>query len=791
MKILLSCLKKFVDVKASPQELAHQLTMGGFEVEALEHFSVGFEKVVVGKILEIESHPNADRLTLCKVDNGKEILSIVCGAKNISVNDVVPVALDGAKLPGDKKITASKIRGEFSQGMLCSKKELGLGEDTQGIWLLPKDLKLGSNVSGALGLEDQALILNITANRGDVLSIRGAAREVAALTQTVLKNVSNRPLQEATTLFETIVQVCEKDFEACPRYMARVIRNVKVGPSPFWLVQKLERMGHRSINNIVDVTNWILLELGHPLHAFDLDRLAGSKIIVRKAKEGERLLAIDGSDLKLDPSMLVIADEKKPVALAGVMGGKESEVSGETQNILLECAFFDPSSVRQTSRGLNLISESSYRFERGVDPLGQPEALDEAAVLIQELAGGEVLRGVADVYPKPFVPREMAFHPQACEKLLGCSIPEAEVESLFQRLSIQTLEKKQGSWKLKIPSYRHDLTKEVDLIEEVVRLWGYDRVPQEAAQMNPAFEGEPFSGMRNFQEETRSILRGLGLSEVINYSFLSPELLKKAFQNENAIPLLNPIRQDYSHLRTSLIPGLMTHLSFNENRGLLDIQIFEIGKCYFPEREERNALGLALMGKVSGMSWGEKKDLDFFDLKGLVEGWLSSIRCKVIFRVSQAPGFHPGRCAQAVVEGHPIGVIGEAHPDLLKNFGLRQRVFLGEFRLEEVLKKLPSQKTFQDLPKYPAIRRDIAMVVEETMPYGDIESAIWEKAPALLKSVELFDVYQGEQVPAGHRSLALSLCFRSDEGTLKDEEIDALEKEMKNQWVEKLKCQFR
>ncbi|MBI1870120.1 MAG: phenylalanine--tRNA ligase subunit beta [Chlamydiae bacterium] len=805
MKILLSALKSFIDIHLSENDLAHQLTMAGFEVESIEHFSCDFEKVVVGKILEIHSHPNADRLTLCKVSTGKETFSIVCGAKNIQPSDVVPVALDGAKLPGEKVIKASKIRGEFSQGMLCSKVELGLGEGESGIWILPQDLPLGEDIKEVLKLKDTAFILNVTPNRPDALSIKGMAREIAALTELPLKNPQGKCVEENVSI-EKMIDVTIENFQGCPHYMARFIQNVQVGPSPFWLKQRLERMGQRSINNIVDITNWILLEWGHPLHAFDFDLLKGGGIVVRNAQHGEKMIAIDGRELVLEPSMLVIADGKGPVALAGIMGGKETGVTEKTKNILLECAYFSPSVIRRTSKALGMSSESSYRFERGVDPLGLPEALDQAAMLIAEISGGEVAKGIKDISQKRWTPQIVHFNPEHCEKLLGINVPENSIQSIFSRLQLKVIGKNPKSWEIEIPSFRYDLTKEVDLIEEVARLWGYQHIPENSPRIGFSLESSPLPKAYQTRSKAKRVLQGLGLNEAITYSFSSLEILEKTFQKKEAIPLMNPLRQDNGYLRTSLIPGLITVLSFNEHRGMSHIQYFEIGKCFLPppkkevedfERSrEIETLGIAMMGKKEEGRWGNKEvreaRCDFFDLKGLIEEFFDAIGLSnVSFQKAQAPGFHPGRSTEVFVNQESLGFLGEVHPDLTGNFDLREKVFLAEFNFEILLENLNLGKKFQELPRYPSIHRDMALLIEKERMHEEIVKVIWEKADQILKEVRLFDVYQGPQVPAHQKSLAYTLTFRSDAGTLKDEEVDAVERQIKEKLVQQFQCQFR
>lgn len=791
MKILLSWLREFVDWDLSTQDLCDRLTMAGFEVEAVENFSADFSKVVVGQVLEIRPHPNADRLTLCNVNIGKDILNIVCGAKNISPGDIVPVALDGAQLPGGKTITSAKVRGELSQGMLCSQTELGFSNDAKGIWLLPGDLALGKNVVEVLGLRDTGLVLNVTPNRPDALSIRGIAREVAALTGGSVRSPAKNFSEKDLPISEKI-QVAVEAPQACPRYMARVIENVKVGPSPYWLKQRLERMGQRSVNNVVDVTNFVLLELGHPMHAFDFGRIQGGKISVRYAHEGEKILTLDGVERILNPAMLVISDERHAIALAGVMGGQDTQVHEATKTVLLECAYFQPKGIRGTSKVLGLSSESSYRFERGVDPMGLPEALDRAAFLVQQIAGGEILKGACDMISQKISPRQISFRPSHCQNLLGASLELSEMEHFFHKLKLDIQKKEGDSWTVAVPTYRPDLMYEVDLIEEVVRLWGYEKVPTSSPPVKFDLQAQPFSNQYILRSRAKSILQGLGLSEAITYSFLSQELLEKARGETLTAPvLMNPVRQDYSHMRTSLMPNLLSVLSFNEHHGCANVHYFEFGNCFFKPRIENPRVALAMMGKVGG-PWREEAPIDFFYLKGNLSEFLTALGLKDFqFETSQNLTYHPGRQAQIRSVGETLGVLGEIHPDVLKNFDLRERVYGAELDFEILSKHVLARKFFTELPRFPSVVRDIALVVDEKISHDDLLRVIREGASSLLEEIRVFDVYQGPQVPEGKKSLAFSLCFRSLEGTLRDEDVEKIQSKIKARLVEKCGCQLR
>ncbi len=791
MKVLLSWLREFVDWDFSTEELCHRLTMAGFEVEAVEDFSANFSNVVVGEILEIHPHPNADRLSLCNVNVGKEILRIVCGAKNISIGNFVPVALDGAQLPGDKKITSSKIRGEFSQGMLCSKSELGFPSDIQGIWIFPESFPKGENIVDALKLQDMALVLNVTPNRPDALSIRGIAREIAAMTgQKIRAPQSDLKIDQKNSSKKMQIKIEAPD--ACPRYMGRIIQNVRIGSSPYWLKQRLERMGQRSINNVVDVTNLILLELGHPMHAFDLGKIQGNEILVCWGKPEEKLLTLDDIERPLNSSMLIIADKSRPIALAGIMGGKGTQVDENTQNIFLECAYFDPKTIRKTSKALLLSSESSYRFERGVDPMGLKEALDRACFLIQQVAGGVLDLEIQDVYPQKISFRKINFRPKRCQNILGAPISSNEMEQIFGKLDFQIEKQSNEIWSVQVPLYRPDLEREVDLIEEIVRIWGYEKVPAVSPVIQFDEKNQIFSHSHILQQCSKNILQGLGLSEAITYSFISPDYLKKAkVPVETAPSLINPVRQDLSHLRTSLIPNLLRSLALNEHHQNLNVRQFEIGSCFSIPREESAHLALAMMGKVGG-PWKEEIDIDFFYLKGIVEEFFKILRLdKMKYQQGQNETFHPGRSAEIFLNENSVGWLGEIHPDISKKFDLKQKVYVAQIHLEKLLKASGENPRFSELPRYPGVTRDIALILDQQVTHDEVLKIIYQNAPSVLEAVKVFDVYQGSQVPQGKKSLAFSLCFRSLEGTLREEEVVTFESQIKSKLTENLGCQFR
>lgn len=793
MKVLLSWLRDFVDWSVSEQELAHKLTMAGFEVEAVERFSPGFEKVIVGRIDQIRPHPNADRLTLCRVSVGDDVLAIVCGAKNISEGDVVPVALDGAKLPGGHEIRAAKIRGEYSQGMMCSGKELGVDEDTRGIWHLSKDWPLGHDLAELLQMRDTAFVLNVTPNRSDALSVRGIAREIAAIMNQGVLQRRRRALIESDSSLMQAFRVEVDDFGGCPRYMARIVRDVKIGSSPWWLRHRLEKMGQRSINNVVDVTNWILWELGHPLHAFDLDKLEGARVTVRRAREGEILVTIDGEKRVLDPSMIVIADAVRPVAIAGVMGGKDTEVTETTRNILLECAVFSARDIRRTSKRLGLASESSYRFERGVDLFGLPEAVNEAAAMIGEVAGGQILNSAYDVYHTLPSQKMVRFRPDRCRDILGSPIEDGEIRAGLDRLGMSAQSSSPRDWMVLVPSYRPDLTAEIDLIEEVARICGYDRIEESPPRIRLQTGSIPFDAKVQARMTAKRILQGLGLDEAITYSFVSGDILDKMGLKSSAISLINPIRKDFSCLRTSLLANLIQCAALNAHRGFPHVRFFEIARCFFAPRREVEMLAIVLSGRGDALPWGgHRGSADFYFLKGIIEEFLKALQISgVAFNALKHPLLHPGRGSVLMIQGVETGFLGEAHPDIMREFGLTDRLYVAEINFELLSRGMDRRQGFADLPRYPSVVRDIAVLVDEKYSHAEIEKVIRANAPDILEEVRVFDVYQGHQIEPGKKSMAYSLRFRSAQGTLTDDEVDAEMSEIRSRLSGHLHCSFR
>lgn len=785
MKFTLNWLKDYIDFDLSPEELSHSLTMAGLEVEDVIYQGKGLENVVSAQILEMESHPNAEKLSLCKVTDGENTYPIVCGATNMKAGDKVALAKIGANLPpGPKfedglKIKKAKIRGEVSEGMLCAENELGLGEESDGILILSESTDIGTPIADALSLNDVIFEVGITPNRPDCLSVIGVAREVAALTGQTVKHPDSS-LNESSEDIDGIAKVELQDPEKCPRYSCRVIKNVSIGPSPDWLKRRLEASDIRAINNVVDITNYVLLEFGQPLHAFDYDLLEDNKIVVRAAKDGEIIKTLDDVDRKLTKDDLLICDGKRPAALAGVMGGANTEVTQTTQNVLLESAYFDPVTVRRTSKATGLRSESSYRFERGVDPNAVVKALDRAAELIRELGDGEIAKGVIDEYPTPIEPTEVKLSLERANKVLGTNISSGELTRIANGLEFEELESNGNDFTYRIPTFRVDITREIDLIEEAARLHGYDNIPTTLPEVR--MSSDNLNTNKFVQDKLKEVLISSGFYEVINYSFEDHELLN-LINKSDVLKILNPLTTESSAMRTSMLPGLLKNAILNLNHQEQDLRLFEIGRVYLPiensalPNEIRKIVALAT-GRRTPEFWG-KEEFDFFDFKSILERGFETLINKedVEFLDAQEIGFfHPGKSARIVVKNADVGFIGELHPDLSEKLDISKSLYVLEIDLDELASiSKQESKEFKPLPKFPSVRRDIAIIVDESIPVGGILNEIDKIGSKLIEDAAIFDVYTGEHVEEGKKSVAVSLQLRAADKTLTEEEVNKVQ----------------
>lgn len=790
MRVSYSWLQEYVDIDMDPQTLAEALTLTGSEVASVEPVAANLDKrIVVGQIQSITAHPHADKLVVATVDVGDgKPLTVVTGAPNIKVGDKVPMALVGAVLPGGVEIRETDLRGIISTGMMCSELELELGDDASGIMILPQDAPIGESVAEALQLDDTIIDLEIYPNRPDCLSVIGIAREVAAITRKPLR-LPKVKVTECGPSIDSLASVEVKDPDLCPRYTARVIRNVKVGPSPLWLQQRVRAGGMRPINNVVDITNYVMLEMGQPLHAFDYDKLIQHKVVVRRALPGETMVTLDDQERDLPADTLVIADIERAVCVAGVMGAANTEVTEATTNIFLESANFQGASIRQTSRRMGLRSEASARFEKGLDPELTVKALDRAASLLAEVAGGEVCPGIIDVNNVAAGSRVVKLRPERCTSLLGMKIPLSEMVAILRSLEFGVTEK-DGCLEVEVPSHRLDIELEADLIEEVVRLYGYDKIPATLPRGVAGRGGQPKT--LQVADLVRDLLVGAGLTEVMTYSFDSPRSYDRLGVPEDhelrqAVTIRNPLTEDWSIMRTTLIPHLLDVLQHNAQRQQQDLRIFEIAAVYRPhslpvtkQPQERQTLGIALMGEYP-RQWGiAPRSVDFFDLKGLVEMLCEQLGLELAVERCEYPGLHPGKCARIIVNGQKVGIIGEVHPEVADKWELPVRAYVAELDLEQMIQNATWERRVETLPRYPAVSRDLAVLAATTTSAGDIARVIAAAGGELVKEVRLFDLYQGEQIPAGYRSLAYSITYQAVDRTLTDEEITAIEERIIN-----------
>ncbi len=785
MLVPYSWLKEWVKIEEDPEELAERLTLSGLEVEGVFNAYEDLLPAKVVRVISVSPHPDAEKLKICQVSDGKEEYQVVCGAPNVKEGLKTAFAPAGITLFTGDKIAPAEIRGVRSEGVLCSPYELGAGEDKGGLVEFSEEVPLGLSVVEALKLDEPILEVAITPNRGDCLSIYGLAREVAAVTESPLKplEVPELPLgEEISAETGVIIEVPE----LCFRYAGRLIKGVEVKDSPFEIQKRLWLCGLRPINNVVDVTNYILLLVGQPLHAFDFDLLEGRHIIVRRAIEGEKILTLDGVERVLDPETMVIADTKRPIAIAGIMGGEETAVSKGTKNVFLESAWFNPSSIRLTSQRLRLSSESSYRFERGIDPEGVIRGLELAASLIARLAGGEIVPGRIDEYPKPYVPREIRLSPRRVSLYLKKDLPQETIKDLLERVEIKV---SQGveDFICVPPSYRHDLSLPEDLIEEIARLYGYDKLPVSVPRAEIA--GKPPSPFEEFLKRTREVFTALGLYQVITYSFISPKFVEildlKGDKRAKMLALANPLSEEQSVLRSTLVPGLLQTAQVNLFREVSDLKIFELGRVFWPQEgellpEERYFLGGLLCGRAYPLNChGMDRPVDFYDLKGILESAFKALGVKGLeFKPhAKEPFLIPALSVSLEGRGKKLGFAGAVRNSVLEKLDLTGPIFVFELDLEGLHELVERQKTYQALPKFPATFRDLALLAPEELPAGEILSFAQGLELAFLERVDLIDIYRGRGVPQGKKSLTLRFTYRAKDRTLTDEEVNNLQEE--------------
>ncbi len=787
MKVTLNWLKDYVDFDLSADDLSHRLTMAGLEVDATERLGEGLDGVIVARLADVQQHPDADRLTVCKVETGSVTQQVVCGAKNHKTGDLVALAQVGTVLPGNFKIKKSKIRGQESCGMLCSVSELGLADESDGIMILSSELTIGQPVFKELGLKDIMYEIGLTPNRADCLSVVGVAREVSAMVDATLQLPESVVIESDSPASEKTSVVIE-DADLCPRYAARLIENVKIGPSPEWLSRRLEAVGMRSINNVVDITNFVMMELGQPLHAFDFNLLREHRIVVRRAQDGDQFTTLDGQVRTLMGSDLVICDGVGPVALAGVMGGGNSEVNDDTTAILLESAYFNPTTIRRTSKRLGLHTESSHRFERGTDVDMVPFALDRAAALIAELAEGAIASGVIDIYPEELVHKVVIITASRTGQVLGLDIDADDIRSKLNSIGLKSellVDRRDGAVSVEIPNFRPDLEREIDLIEEVARLIGYDHIPVTMPVSTLTCQQLP--AHLSLERQVRDQMVQMGYAEIINYSFFNADCLDKIrlagddLRRQN-VQILNPLTEEQGSMRTTLVPSLLETSSRNLAYRTEDQAIFELRPVFQPEDGselpcESLRLSALLCGRRDPQGWAQSaQNADFFDMKGVVEQLLAHLRISNVKWQTEHDEvfYHPGKSCALYQGDRLLGTLGELHPEVLHNFDLGQSAILCDLDVEALFELSNDTVKFQPLSRFPDVQRDSAFLVDSDISAQQALDVLGQVKIKDLESIELFDVYAGEGVPAGKKSLAIRACYRAMDRTLTDELIQNL-----------------
>jgi phenylalanyl-tRNA synthetase beta chain len=788
VKVLYSWLKEFVDTRLSPREIQDALTMAGVEVSSCRYLGEGMENIVVARILDMAPHPGADKLSLCRVTDGKKEYRIVCGAKNMKTGDSVALARVGTKLPNGVQIEKVKIRGQVSEGMLCSEQELGMAEESPGIMILPPDTEEGIALAPAIGMVDWLLTVEITPNRGDCLSVLGVAREVAAITGEKISLPETACRENGPPIGET-ASLTVTDADLCPRYSARVITDVLVAPSPPFIQRRLVLCGVRPINNIVDITNYLLLELGQPMHAFDLDRLAGSRIDVRRSGVRRTFTTLDGTAREIRPEMLLIWDAEGPVAVAGVMGGENTEVLSTTRRVLFESAHFPPASIRATGRRLGLSTESSYRFERGVDPSGTMYAADRAVSLLSGFADLTVAAGAFDIGGDTEYRRVAPFRTARAERVIGRNYSDRECVEVFTRLGFPVTEKGKGTWEVTVSPHRFDIEREIDLVEEVARLSGYDTIPTTYAESgSPSFSRDDL--FCEAVEKVSEFLCTEGFSQAINFSFVSGKEWEKhaallGFEATDSMRISNPISEDTTMMRPHLLMGLLHNVETGIRRFVDDIRMFEVGKAFgksFVEGHfEEPRLGFVMYGRRIPGNWSQGgESVDFYDAKGVAESILRLLGNDP-YHFSPAvsrPFLDPGKSSEIIKEGDVIGWVGAVRRELLSALEIPGQTFYGEIRVRAA-QSSPRTVQYRAIPKFPPVFRDVACIFPESVPVGDVLAMVRELSPEI-REAQVFDVFTGEKIGAGRKSVAFRVRIQAEDRTLTDAEVHSIHTKIVN-----------
>ena len=786
MNTSLSWIKAYVpELNVTAQEYTDAMTLSGTKVEGYEVLDADLHKIVVGQIDKIEKHPDADKLIICQVNVGSETIQIVTGANNVHEGDKVPVVLDGGRVagghePGSRveggvKIKKGKLRGVESFGMMCSIEELGSNREMypeapeEGIYIFPEETEVGANAVEVLGLNDVVFEYEVTANRVDCFSVVGIAREAAA----TFGKEFHPPVVTPTGNDEDVnayIKVRVENEDLCPRYCARVVKNIKIGPSPKWMQRRLASVGIRPINNLVDITNYVMEEYGQPMHAYDLDTIAGKEIVVRNAEKGEKFTTLDGQERELDETVLMICDGEKSIGIAGIMGGENSMITDDVKTMLFEAACFDGTNIRKSSKKVGLRTDASGKFEKGLDPNNAQAAIDRACQLIEEMGAGEVVGGMVDVYSKKKEPVRVPFDPDAINELLGTQISKEDMIGYFEKIGIVYDE---ASGEVVTPTFRHDLFRMADLAEEVARFYGYDNIPTTLPR------GEATTGKLSFklrvEEVARDIAEFCGFSQGMTYSFESPKVFDKLLIPEDsslrqAVEIMNPLGEDYSIMRTTPLNGMLTSLATNYNRRNKNVRLYELGNIYLPKALPLTELPKERMQFTLGM-YGEG---DFFSMKGVVEEFFEKIglhKKEVYDPNSGKPYLHPGRQANILYDGVVVGYLGEVHPDVADTYGIGTRAYIAVIDMPEIVERATFDRKYTGIARFPAVTRDISMVMPKEILVGQIEDVIEKKGGAYLESYALFDIYEGAQIKEGYKSVAYSIVFRAQDKTLEDAEV--------------------
>lgn len=796
MQVSIKWLKDYIDFTETPEQLADKLTMAGIPVENVVDPGEGLEKVVTGRIEKLEPHQNSDHLQICTMNVGlAENIIIVTGAQNVAEGQVVPVAMVGAHLPNGMKISKGKLRGVASNGMLCSAQELKLDleklpeEQKTGIFILPSDTPVGIPAKDVLGLNDVVLEFELTANRADCFSVFGLVREIAAITGNKPHFPEIKVNEDDNTKLNDIFSVEIADPDLCSRFSTRMLKNVKIGPSPEWMQQRLEGAGIRSINNVVDVTNFVMIELGHPMHAYDYDKITGKKLIARRAIEGEELHTLDDTSRKAKGEMLVIADSEKAAGLAGIMGGFETEITDTTTTVVLESADFYGPCIRRTARACGLSSEASGRFERGVDSETTIKALDRAAQLLQEMGACTVCEGIVDVYPNPKQANYVTFTPEQINNHLGTNIAKDVMLNIITSVGFDVTKDENDEVTVKVPSWRNDVTCMADISEEIARLHGFDKI-KSTLPNGVSMQGTQ-SAKQTFIDKVKASLSSQGLYETISFALTNEETFNKLNIPQDsplrkAVPIMNPLSDEYPLVRTTLLSSIFDNLARNLARKNDDVALFEVGSVFFPKAlpvtelpDEVVKIAGAITGRRNAQGWNQTNDMvDFYDAKGIIEELLANLRVtRYTVEAGTHYAMHPGKTALFKKGRDVIATVGEVHPAVLSAYGITKPVYIFELDATTVMKYMAKDLKYKALPKYPATSRDLAMLVDVDVNAADIEKAMTKAAGQNLTQITLFDVYAGKQVEEGKKSLAFSLTFQSNDKTLTDAEIDpAIEK---------------